>query len=123
MLTMKRLVRTAALVLLAGITQAHADARRGAFSNALWYSSKCPAYELDPQKAMEIAVSVGLPNTPSSIIVTANEGESSFLSNVVPFAGHPDRAQLSYEECTNAYSLFGPEGTVIKGILRLRSGD
>ena len=117
---MRRRIGIAGLFLLGGIAQSHADAKRGDFSHALWYSSKCPAYELDPVRAMEVAVSVGLPDTPSSITVTANEGTSSMISNVAPFVGHPEPAQLSDNDCRAAYYWFGPEGTKIKGFLRLR---
>ncbi|MER9603435.1 hypothetical protein [Mesorhizobium sp. M0243] len=117
---MKHRIGFAALVLLGGVVQAQADVRRGDFSHALWYSSKCPAYELDPVRAMEVAVSVGLPDTPSSITVAANEGTSSMISNGVPFIGHPEPAQLSDEECSAAYYWFGPQGTKIKGLLKLR---
>lgn len=117
---MKRRIGTATLALLAGIAQPYADERRGDFDNALWYSSKCHAYELNQKRAMEIAVSVGLPGTPSSITVTENQGTSSMISNVVPFAGNPE-SQVSERDCRAAYYWFGPQGTKIKGLLRLRT--
>ena len=122
-LAMKRRIGIAALALLGGIAQSHADARRGDFAYALYYSSKCPAYELDPERAMEVAVSVGFPNTPSSITVTASEGTHSMISNAVPFLGHPEPAQLSDSDCKFAYSLFGPKGTKIPGMLRPRTTE
>lgn len=120
---MRRRIAIILVALLGGAVQSHADARRGDFSHALYFSSKCPAYELDPARAMEVAVSVGLPNTPSSITVAANEGTNSMISNVVPFVGHPEPAQLSDEECRAAYSWFGPDGAKIKGLLRIRTKE
>ena len=117
--TLKYQIAVAAL--LASVVGSQADTRRGDFTNALWYSSKCPAYELDPDIAMGVAVSIGLPDTPSSIIVAENEGEQSMLSNVASFAGRPEASQLPQDVCRWAYSMFGPDGTKIKGLMRIRT--
>lgn len=109
----------AAFALLAGIVPSHGQ-QLGLFSKALWFSTKCPAYELDEKKAMEVAVSVGLPNSPSSITVAKNEGMSSFAT---PLFRPPEPTQLSDEDCQFAYSLFGPEGSKIRGLLRMKAEE
>ncbi|RWD35579.1 MAG: hypothetical protein EOS33_07260 [Mesorhizobium sp.] len=109
----------AAIALIAGVVPSHSQ-QLGLFSKALWYSSKCPAYELDEKRAMEIAVSVGLPNSPSSITVAKNDGVNSLA---IPLLRPPERARLSDEECQYAYSLFGPEGSKIPGLLLLKAAD
>lgn len=43
------------------------------------------------------------------------------ISNLAPFVGHPEPAQLSNEKVQRRLLLVGPEGTKIKGLLRLRT--
>ena len=116
-MTMARRTIIASFILFAGILPSHSQ-QLGLFSKALWFSSKCPAYELDEKRAMEVAVSVGLPDTPSSITMTRNEGVRSFA---IPLIGHPEPAQLSDEDCEYAYAMFGSDGSKIRGLLRLKA--
>ncbi|WJI55145.1 MULTISPECIES: hypothetical protein [unclassified Mesorhizobium] len=110
-----RIVLVASLASLSAATFSNATTlNKGDLFYALWYAEKCPGLELDVQKAMAFAKSLGLPDDVSSITIARNDGQ---MSLAVPVLNVPEPVPSKYQ-CDLGLAHFGPDGTKIKGLLR-----
>lgn len=80
---------------------------------AIRYSEQCDGLSLDSDRALEVATAVGLPS--SSIVAAHTQSSSSMIT--APVIGLPAPPRLAEEECAWGLALYGPEGSLLPGLL------